>query len=78
MLSIGPKLDSEKDAHFGPGGPANVVRPTVEVHRGSKLVCCALQLSSIITKFKFKAGYQFAYFLRKADPYAIVLKVRCQ
>ncbi|KAI0353591.1 hypothetical protein OH77DRAFT_612611 [Trametes cingulata] len=29
-----PKLNAEADAHFGPGGPANAKRGTLDVHRG--------------------------------------------
>ncbi|KAH8118321.1 hypothetical protein DFH11DRAFT_1502225 [Phellopilus nigrolimitatus] len=31
---IGPKLEAEKYAHYGPGGPTNAKKGTVEVHRG--------------------------------------------
>ncbi|KAL5508039.1 hypothetical protein ACEPAH_5657 [Sanghuangporus vaninii] len=31
---VGPKLEVERYAHYGPGGPANAKKGTVEVHRG--------------------------------------------
>ena len=31
---IRPKLEAERDAHLGPGGPANAKKGTVDVHRG--------------------------------------------
>ena len=34
---IRPKLEAERDAHLGPGGPANAKKGTVDVHRGGIL-----------------------------------------
>ncbi|KAL5527600.1 hypothetical protein ACEPAG_6401 [Sanghuangporus baumii] len=31
---VGPKLEAERYAYYGPGGPANAKKGTVEVHRG--------------------------------------------
>ena len=33
---VGPKLEAERNAHYGPGGPANAKKGTVEVHRGGE------------------------------------------
>lgn len=52
---IVPKLQAERDTHFGLGA-ASGKRSTVEVHRGD--------------------FYQFAYFFRKIEPHAVVIKSR--
>lgn len=69
-----PKLQAEKDVHFGPGAAPSTKRGTVEVHRGGLYHfirgSLAVHSCSCISE-----TYQFAYFFRKTEPHTVLFKV---
>lgn len=67
------KLQSEADVHLGPGGSTNTKKGSLDVYRGGERSLCVILAVSL--HLSCIEGYQFGYFLRKAEPHSVILKV---
>ena len=71
MDRIVPKMTAEADIDQGTAS-SQTKKGTVDVHRGGKSHTPTLRASAQ----SHSDTYQFAYFFRKTEPHAVLVKVR--